>query len=59
MVDSKLGFLKPILFAKSSLKCTPLVFSSRNRLKRSFAAGSGEPGGDGGREVAGNGACVK
>src|SRR5277367_1301829 len=59
IVDKRLGFLKLDFLARSSLKWTPLDLRSRKRLNLSLAAGAGEPGGEGGRDVAGNVGCVR
>lgn len=50
---SKLGFLKELLLARSSLKCIPLDLRSRKRLNFAVTVGFASEVGSGGKEATG------
>lgn len=56
---SKLGFLRDVDPASFSLKCMPCFFRVKKCANLAFAAGLGEPGGDGGMSRFGIGGSVR
>lgn len=56
---SKLGFLSDDELANFELKCTPCFLSARKCSNFAFAAGLGDPGGDGGMSRLGTGGRVR
>lgn len=56
---SKLGFLSDEELANLELKCTPCFLSERKCSNFAFAAGLGDPGGDGGMSRFGTGGRVR
>ena len=56
---NRLGFFKEDELASFALKCTPCFLSERKCSNLAFAAGLGDPGGDGGMSRFGTGGSVK